>query len=429
MKILVIGGGGREHALAWKIAQSSHVDRIFVAPGNGGTAKIAENVPIKADDVEALLEFARKEAIDLTVVGPELPLSLGIVDRFEKEGLKIFGPPKDAALLEASKAFSKAFMERHSIPTARYREFADPDEAKAYIEEAEGGVVVKADGLAAGKGAIVCPTKKEALDAVSLILEERAFGEAGNKVVIEELLQGEEASFIVVTDGTHVVPFPSAQDHKPVYDGDRGPNTGGMGAYSPAPVVTDELKEEILKTIIEPAIRGMREEGRPYRGVLYAGLMITEDGPKVLEFNARFGDPEAQPLMVRLKSDVVELMLASIEGRLHTVEPEWDERCALCVVMASGGYPDSYQKGFPIEGLEEADALEDVFVFHSGTAIKDGRCVTAGGRVLSVTALGTTIEDAKQRCYRAVELIRWEGVHYRKDIGDKALKRLKEGGR
>lgn len=429
MKILVIGGGGREHALAWKIAQSSQVDKIFVAPGNGGTAKIAENVPIKADDVEALLEFARKEAIDLTVVGPELPLSLGIVDSFEEEGLKIFGPRKDAALLEASKAFSKAFMERHGIPTARYREFADPGEAKAYIEEAKGGVVVKADGLAAGKGAIVCPTKKEALDAVSLILEEKAFGEAGSRVVIEELLQGEEASFIVVTDGTHVVPFPSAQDHKPVYDGDRGPNTGGMGAYSPAPVITEELKEDILKTIIEPAIRGMREEGRPYRGVLYAGLMITEDGPKVLEFNARFGDPEAQPLMVRLKSDVVELMLASIEGRLHTVEPEWDERCALCVVMASGGYPGSYQKGLPIEGLEEAEAMEDVFVFHSGTAIKDGQCVTAGGRVLSVTALGTTIEDAKQRCYRAVERIRWEGVHYRKDIGDKALKRLKEGGR
>ena len=428
MKILVVGGGGREHALSWKIAQSSLTEKLFVAPGNGGTASIAENVPMKADDIEGLLGFARKERIDLTVVGPELPLSLGIVDSFEEAGLKIFGPCMEAALLEASKAFSKAFMERHSIPTARYAEFTDPVEAKAYIEAARGGVVVKADGLAAGKGAIVCPTKEEAIRAVEMMLEEEAFGEAGTRVVIEELLAGEEASFIVVTDGTHVVSFPSAQDHKPVYDGDRGPNTGGMGAYTPAPVITEELEGEIVRTIIDPTIRGMREEGRPFKGVLYAGLMITDEGPKVLEFNARFGDPEAQPLMVRFKADLVELFLASIEERLDRFSPRWDPRCALCVVMASGGYPGSYQKGLPIEGLEEAESMEDVHIFHSGTAMEDDRVVTAGGRVLSITALGRTIEEAKKRCYGAVECVSWEGVHYRKDIGDKALKRLKQGG-
>ncbi len=429
MKILVVGGGGREHALSWKIAQSSHTERLFVAPGNGGTELIAENVPIGADDVDRLVEFAIKESIELTVVGPELPLSLGIVDRFEEAGLKIFGPRRESALLETSKAFSKAFMKRHSIPTARYAEFTDLADARAYIEATEGGVVVKADGLAGGKGAIVCPTKEDALRAVEMMLKEKAFGRAGERVIVEELLTGEEASFIVITDGTHIVSFPPAQDHKPVYDGDRGPNTGGMGAYSPAPVITDELREEILRTIIEPTIRGMREEGRPYRGVLYAGLMITDDGPKVLEFNARFGDPEAQPLMVRLRSDLVELLLACVESRLDSLNPEWDPRPALCVVMASSGYPGSYRKGLPIRGLESAERLKDVYIFHSGTARKDGMCVTAGGRVLSVTALGETIEEAKRRCYHAVERISWEGVHYRRDIGDRALKRLKQGGR
>ncbi len=427
MKVLVVGSGGREHALVWKLSQSRLVSKIFTAPGNPGTAIHGENVPIKADDIHGLRDFALKEGVDLTVVGPELPLTLGITDLFEKAGLMVFGPSKKASVIEGSKVFCKELMERYGIPTAGFRVFEEPDEAYTYIRTVGGAMVVKADGLAGGKGAIVCRSEDEAMGAVRLIMEEKAFGEAGRRVVIEEFLDGEEASFIAFTDGRTVVPLASSQDHKPVYDGDRGPNTGGMGAYSPAPVVTDTLRDEILHRIMIPAVRAMEGEGRPYRGILYAGIMITKDGPKVLEFNCRFGDPETQPLVVRLRDDLLDVMVRTVEGRLQGTELEWDERASVCVVMASKGYPGDYEKGKVIEGLERADTLPDVVVFHAGTSLRDGKVVTSGGRVLGVTGLGGTIEEAIENTYRAVGMIHWDGAYYRRDIGMKAIRKSAGG--
>ncbi|HDD35465.1 MAG TPA: phosphoribosylamine--glycine ligase [Candidatus Desulfofervidus auxilii] len=423
MKVLVIGGGGREHALAWKIAQSHLVKKVFCAPGNGGISKIATCLPIKANDIESLVKFVQKEGIDLTVVGPEEPLVMGIVDEFEKRGLRIFGPKKEAATIEGSKVFAKEFMKKYNIPTADFAIFSDPDEAKAYIKEKGVPIVVKADGLAAGKGAIPAKTLEEALSAVDLIMIKRAFGKAGERVVIEEFLEGEEASFLVLTDGENVVPFPSSQDHKPVFDDDKGPNTGGMGAYSPAPVITPEIETHIMEDIIYPTIKGMANEGTPYKGVLYAGLIIKDKKAKVLEFNCRFGDPEAQPLLMRLKSDLVKALNAVVDGNLKETL-EIDPSPAVCVVMASGGYPSSYEKGKLIKGLEVVEKMDDVEVFHAGTVYKENNFYTSGGRVIGVTAKGKNLPAAIAHAYKAVSQIHFEGVHYRKDIGFKALKHL-----
>ena len=425
MKVLVVGGGGREHALCWKISQSPRVAELYCAPGNGGIGRIANIVEIGAEDIEGLLRFAKDRGIDLTVVGPEAPLVEGIVDAFESEGLRIFGPRKAAAEIEGSKAFAKDFMSRHGIPTAPYRTFTDPWEAMQWVRALKWPVVVKASGLAAGKGSIVCEDEEQAVQAIELIMLQKAFGEAGDQVVVEDRLWGEEASFIAFTDGETVLPMPSSQDHKPVFDGDRGPNTGGMGAYSPAPVITPELEERILREIMIPAVKGLKEEGRPYKGVLYAGLMIDEDqNPWVLEFNCRFGDPETQPLVVRMKGDIVRVMEACIEGRLKSVSLSWDPRPSVCVVMASGGYPGPYEKGKEIHGLEEAERMADVWVFHAGTSFRNGRFFTSGGRVLGVTGMGKSLPEAIRRTYEAVKKIHWEGVHYRRDIGQKALKRI-----
>jgi len=424
MKVRVVGGGGREHALVWKIAQSPRVTAVFAAPGNAGTAGLARNVPIAADDVESLLAFAESEGVDLTVVGPEAPLVLGIVDRFRERGLRIFGPTAAAARLEGSKAFAKAVMDRFGVPTAAYREFTDPDAARAYIREQGAPIVVKADGLAAGKGVTVARTVDEALAAVDAMMVDRAFGEAGGRIVVEECLEGEEASFLAFCDGRTVLPMASSQDHKPVFDDDQGPNTGGMGAYSPAPVVTPELFDRIVDTVIRPVVDGLGKEGNPYVGVLYAGLMIRGDEVKVLEFNCRFGDPECQPIVMRMKGDLVPVLEACVDGTLDRVDLEWDPRPAVCVVMASGGYPGTYEKGLEIRGLEDAAALDDVVVFHAGTRQEAGKVVTAGGRVLGVTALGDDIPSAIERAYRAVRRISWPGVHYRRDIGRKALEHL-----
>jgi phosphoribosylamine--glycine ligase len=422
MKVLVVGGGGREHALVWKIGQSPKVTKIFCAPGNAGISQQATLVPIKANDLNGLLEFVLKEKIDLTVVGPEEPLTKGIVDLFESKGLAIFGPSKRAAEIEGSKAFAKEMMRKYHLPTAFYEIFENQAEAVSYIRKIGAPVVVKADGLAAGKGVIICKTVDEAIQTVNQIMVEKVFGEAGNKVVIEECLVGEEASYIAFTDGKAILPMASSQDHKTVFDRDEGPNTGGMGAYSPAPVVTEEVHERILEKILRPIIQGMGEEGRPYKGALYAGLMIKDGHPKVLEFNARFGDPETQPALTRMKGDIVPILEACIHGNLSKSHIEWDPRSAVCVVMASKGYPGDYEKGRVIEGLEEVSSMKDIFVFHSGTALKDGRVVTNGGRVLGVTGLGEGIQRAIEKTYQAVKKIRWEGVHYRKDIGYKALK-------
>jgi phosphoribosylamine--glycine ligase len=423
MKILVVGGGGREHALAWKLKQSPEVTKLYVAPGNAGIAELAECADISVSDVRLLAEFAERHAIDLTVVGPELPLTMGIVDEFGRRGLRIFGPDRQAAALEGSKVFAKRFLKRHGIPTGFHQEFDRPEDARRYIREVGAPIVVKADGLAAGKGAIVCRTVDEALDAVALIMEARAFGDAGNQLVVEEFLQGEEASFLAVTDGATVLPLPSAQDHKPAFDDDRGPNTGGMGAYSPAPVVTEAVHRKVMERIMLPTVKAMAAEGHPYRGVLYAGLMIHHGEPRVLEFNARLGDPEAQPLLVRMASDLVPVLEAAIEGRLHEVKIAWRPEPAVCVVLAAGGYPGPYEKGKPITGLRAAARLKDVAVFHAGTALRQGRVVTAGGRVLGVTALGNPLSTAIDRAYQAVRKIRWDGMHFRTDIGRKALDR------
>lgn len=423
MKVLVVGGGGREHALVWKIAQSPLVEKIYCAPGNPGIADLAECVHIGADEIDALCEFAKAEQIGLTVVGPEVPLTMGIVDTFQAAGLDVFGPNKAAAQIEGSKGFSKDLMARHNIPTAAYQSFTDHAAAVAYIKEQGAPIVVKADGLAAGKGVIVAMTEEQAISAVDDIMLDKVFGTAGASVVIEEFMAGEEASFFAFTDGKNILPLASSQDHKRVYDNDEGPNTGGMGAYSPAPVVTAELHDTIVETIVRPTIDGMAKDGCPYVGILYVGLMIADGKPRVVEFNARFGDPEAQPLLMRMKSDIVPVLQACAKGELNQDSIEWHDKAAVCVVLASGGYPASFEKGLPIKGLDQAAEIEDLMVFHAGTSLKDGEIVNNGGRVLGVTGLGTTVKDAIDKAYEGVNTICWEKVHYRKDIGARALNR------
>ncbi|MBT8342684.1 MAG: phosphoribosylamine--glycine ligase [Desulfatitalea sp.] len=424
MKILVVGGGGREHALVWKIHQSPLVEKIYCAPGNAGMAELAECVPIGAEQIEQLAAFARQQQIDLTVIGPEGPLSMGIVDHFEQEGLRVFGANQKAAAIEASKSFAKQIMNTYGVPTAKGETFSDFKKAAAYIKATGAPIVVKADGLAAGKGVMVCDTEDQAVAALKQILVDQAYGQAGAQVVVEACLEGEEASFLAFTDGETVLPLPSSQDHKAVFDDDQGPNTGGMGAYSPAPVVDKLLHDRIMNEVMLPTVRGMAAEGRPYKGVLYAGLMINRDSIKVLEFNGRFGDPEAQPLLMRLKSDIVPIMQAVIDGRLDQCRLEIDPRAAVCVVMASGGYPGAYQTGQTINGLDQVKSMTDVMVFHAGTERRDETLVTGGGRVLGVTALGETVAQAIDQAYQAVEKISWKNVHSRKDIGRKALRRL-----
>lgn len=417
MKILLVGSGGREHALLWKIAQSPRVTKLFCAPGNAGISQVAECVPIEAGDIQGLLAFAKGNKIDLTVVGPELPLVQGICDSFKRAGLKIFGPSREAADLEGSKAFAKDFCRRYNIPCARSETFENAEAAKAHIHTHALPVVVKADGLAAGKGVVICKTLDEARNAIDEILVARKFGASGGKIVIEEFLDGEEASFIAISDGNHVLPLASSEDHKAVFDGDLGPNTGGMGAVSPSAVVTPDLFQKIMEEIMLPAARGMVTEGMPFVGALYAGLMIKNGEAKVLEFNVRFGDPETEPLMMRLKTDIVDVLYATVTGSLDKITLEWDRRPAACVVMASAGYPGTYEKGKVISGLDNAQKLSDVAIFHAGTKIENARIVTDGGRVLCVTALGGNMPEAIARAYEAVEMIAWEGVHYRKDIG------------
>jgi phosphoribosylamine---glycine ligase len=423
MKVLVIGGGGREHALVWKINQSPRVSKIYCAPGSAGIGELAELVAIELEQIEQLADFATKEKIDLTVVGPELPLTLGITDLFESRSLRIFGPNKAAAQLEGSKAFAKKILEENNIPTAAFGAFENAASAKAYLARHEPPYVIKADGLAAGKGVLICANREEAEAAIEEILVRKAFGIAGEKVVIEDFLVGEEASFMVLTDGKHILPLASSQDHKRVFDNDEGPNTGGMGAYSPAPVITVELHDRILREVFMPLLPGLRNKGIGYRGVIYAGLMITKDGPKVLEFNARFGDPECQPIMMRLKSDLVPLLEAAIDEKLDQVQADWYQEPAVCVVLCAAGYPAAYGKGKEIHGLERLKNWQNGFVFHAGTAVDGDRWLTAGGRVLGVTARGKTIVDAVQEVYRAVEEISWDGMHYRNDIAHRALKR------
>lgn len=426
MKVLVIGNGGREHALAWKAAQSPKVETVYVAPGNAGTAlePTLQNVAISATDIPALLNFAQSEKIDLTIVGPEAPLVMGVVDTFRAAGLKIFGPTEGAAQLEGSKAFTKDFLARHHIPTAEYQNFTDVEPALAYLREKGAPIVIKADGLAAGKGVIVAMTLEEAEAAVHDMLAGNAFGDAGHRIVIEEFLDGEEASFIVMVDGEHVLPMATSQDHKRVGDGDTGLNTGGMGAYSPAPVVTDDVHQRTMERIIWPTVKGMAAEGNTYTGFLYAGLMIDKQGnPKVIEFNCRFGDPETQPIMLRMKSDLVELCLAACEGKLDAQKSEWDKRASLGVVMAAGGYPGDYRNGDVIHGLPLED-VADGKVFHAGTKLADDeQVVTSGGRVLCVTALGDTVAEAQKRAYALMTDIRWDDCFCRHDIGWRAIER------
>ncbi len=423
MKVLVIGSGGREHALVWKIRQSPQVTQLYCAPGNAGIGTLAELVDIAPDNVVALRQFAQQEGIDLTVVGPEISLSLGLVDDFEAHGLRVFGPNRQAAQLEASKAFSKELMQQIGVPTAAFGIFTDLDEAQSYLRKTGAPVVVKADGLAAGKGVSVCTTVEEALAAVEKIMGERVFGDAGNRVVIEELLTGEEASFLAFTDGTTVLPLASSQDHKRIFDHDCGPNTGGMGAYSPAPVVTPELAERVVQEIMLPTIQELRRRGIIYKGILYAGLMIDGDRVNVVEFNARFGDPECQPLMFRLQSDLVEVMEAVIDERLAKVSLVWDARPAVCVVLAAEGYPGTYTTGHIISGLEALQSWKNGMVFHAGTVRAQDAVLTKGGRVLGVTAAGTSIHDAIAEAYTAVDKIAWPGMQYRRDIGQRALNR------
>jgi phosphoribosylamine--glycine ligase len=420
----VIGGGGREHTLVWKIAQSPLVEKVYCIPGNPGIAELAECKKMDVEsDFGALVQFAKSEKIDFTVIGPEDPLANGIVDYFQNSGLKAFGPSKSAAEIESSKVFSKEFMMRHNIPTSEGEIFDDPEEAISYIKKVGAPIVVKADGLAKGKGAFPCRDLQKALDAVNSIMIDRDFGDAGNKVIVEEFMEGEEASFIAFTDGKTVLPMASAQDHKPIFDDDKGPNTGGMGAYSPAPVVTDEVHDLIMETIMKPVIKCMSAEGRLYKGALYAGLMIADGKPRVVEFNARLGDPETQAVLPRMKSDIVPIILACIDGTLDEMQMEWTDEPAVCVAIASGGYPGSYEKGKVINGLETVAKMDNVMVFHAGTAKKDDSIVTSGGRVLGVTALGNSIENAIKRAYEAVDKISFDGAYCRRDIGRKALNR------
>ena len=420
MKVLVIGSGGREHALCWAIAKSPKCDELYCAPGNAGIDQVAVTVSIAADDLDGIMDFVRDNGVDFVVVGPEGPLVAGLVDRLEEAGVKAFGPSARAAELEGSKGLTKDLCAKYSIPTADYARFDEPEAAKEYIRVKGAPIVVKADGLAAGKGVILCRNENEAYAAIDHIMTEAAFGEAGSEVVIEEMLVGEEASFFALVDGKTALPMVTAQDHKTAFDGDEGPNTGGMGAYTPAPVITDAMVERIMDEIITPTIRGAAADGRPYKGVLYAGLMITEKGPELIEYNVRFGDPECQPMMMRLKSDALEMLLACAEGRLEEITLEWREETALSVVMASEGYPDAYGKGSEIKGLDAAGRLKDVVVFHAGTAGEDGKIVAAGGRVLNVTALGKSVKAAQKRAYQAVDLIDWPEGFCRRDIGWRA---------
>ncbi|HEC99948.1 MAG TPA: phosphoribosylamine--glycine ligase [Proteobacteria bacterium] len=422
MKVLVVGSGGREHALVWKIARSPSVKKIYCARGNAGISTLAECVNISAEDIKGLCAFAQNKKIDLTVVGPETPLTLGIVDLFSAQKLSIFGPGKEAAAIEGSKVFAKKLMDKYHIPTGKYEVFTSTNKAMAYLKKAAFPLVIKADGLAAGKGVIVAQSYEEGVAAVDLIMQKKAFGEAGNRVIIEEFLEGEECSFMAVTDGKTVLPLATSQDHKAIFDGDRGPNTGGMGAYSPAPMVTPQLHKQIMEEVMQPTIKALAAEGRPYRGVLYAGLIIKEGKARVLEFNGRFGDPEAQPVLARMKSDLVETMQAAIDGTLGGLSIDWDPRPAVCVVMASQGYPGNYEKGKVIQGLATVSKMKDVIVFHAGTVRKDNHIITSGGRVMSITALGSDHKQAIERAYEAVGRIKWEGVYFRKDIGRKALK-------
>ncbi|WP_136487169.1 phosphoribosylamine--glycine ligase [Vibrio sp. H11] len=425
MQVLIIGSGGREHALGWKVAQNPAVKTVFIAPGNAGTALEAklQNVNIGVEDVPGLVAFAQDNAIELTIVGPEAPLVIGVVDAFRAAGLPIFGPTEAAAQLEGSKAFTKDFLARHNIPTAAYANFTEIEPALAYVREQGAPIVVKADGLAAGKGVIVAMTLQEAEDAIKDMLAGNAFGDAGSRVVIEEFLDGEEASFIVMVDGKNVLPMATSQDHKRVGDKDTGPNTGGMGAYSPAPVVTQEIHDRIMQEVIYPTVNGMASEGHPYTGFLYAGLMIDASGaPKVIEFNCRFGDPETQPIMMRMQSDMVELCLAAIDGKLDQVESKWDPRASIGIVLAAGGYPGDYAKGDVISGLPTTD-VEGEKVFHAGTTDQDGQVVTNGGRVLCATALGNTVLEAQQRAYQLAKQISWDGMFHRNDIGYRAIAR------
>ncbi len=427
MKVLVVGGGGREHTLVWKISQSPLVEKLFCAPGNAGIAEQATCVSIGATEIDKLADLAKNERIDLTVVGPEAPLVEGIVDRFEQEGLKIFGPRREAAMLEGSKGFAKKLMAKYNIPTGTFQIFSDADEAVEFIRDMGPPLVVKADGLAAGKGVTVAFDEESAIKAVKECLCQGAFGKAGTRVVLEEYLEGEEASVLAFTDGARILMMPSSQDHKAIYDGDKGPNTGGMGAYSPAPVVSDMLMEKIEKQIVRPIIEALRQENCEYRGVLYVGLMISEATPQVLEFNARFGDPEAQVVVPRLNSDLVPILMACADGNLGKVRAEWTDEAAVCVVLASGGYPGKYEKGKPITGLEAASKIPGAMVFHAGTALKDKAVVTDGGRVLGATALAKDIPSAIQRAYECADTIDFEGKYCRRDIGKKAYARLGKG--
>jgi len=422
MKILVIGSGGREHALVWKLAQSPRVTEIFCAPGNAGTAAIATNVPLPIRDHGSLVKFALSEGIDFTVVGPDDALAAGIVDHFEQAGLKIFGPTQSAARLESSKVFAKEFMQRHGIPTAASGHFSDSDEAHRFCQSNHYPLVIKADGLALGKGVIIAQTPWEAAQAINDIMEKRLFGDAGQQVVIEEFLRGQECSVHALVDGEHYLLFPAAQDHKQIFDGDKGPNTGGMGTFSPPEkLVTPKMIDRIHREVMEPFMAGLKKDGLLFRGLLFPGVMVTEEGPKLLEFNCRFGDPETQALLPRLKSDLLDLLEATVDGKLDAMQPEWDSRAAVCVIMASGGYPGEYVKGKPITGIEEAEALPGVTVFHAGTQRIEGELVTAGGRVLGVTALGVDLASAQKLAYEAVSKIHFEGATFRRDIGAKGL--------
>ncbi len=424
MKVLVVGQGGREHALLWKIKKDKSIRKLYCAPGNGGTAEIADNVPIRPDDMHGLCDFCRREKVDLTIVGPEAPLAEGIVDLFVENGLRIFGPTRQAAKLESSKVFTKNLCRTAGIPTAWFEVFTDAARAKDFIKSKGAPLVIKADGLAAGKGVIVAETEEEALAAVDRIMLRKEFGASGDRIIVEEYLEGEEASIIVVSDGENIVPLASSQDHKRIFDGDKGPNTGGMGAYSPAPVVTEEIFSKTLSQLIEPAIRGMKAKGTPYKGVLYAGVMIVNNEPKLLEFNVRFGDPETQAILPRLNSSLLGLIEASIEGNIKNYSLKWNKRACACIVIASGGYPGKYKKGKEIRGLKEVLELPDTTLFHAGTKIEDSKIVTNGGRVLNIVALGKDIENAVNKAYKACRIVSFENMHYRNDIGYKALDKI-----
>ncbi len=422
MKILIIGSGGREHALAWKLSLSPDVKKIFCAPGNGGIGLIAERVDINSEDVHGLLDFARKNSVDFTVVGPEAPLAAGLTDKFREEGLAVFGPSRAASRLESSKVFAKSLMRKYNIPTADFEIFEDYSRSLSYVREANRPLVIKADGLAAGKGVFVCNTLVEQELALKKIMNDKVFGAAGKQVLIEDKLEGEEASIMFLSDGDNSVALASSQDHKQVFDDDKGPNTGGMGAYSPAPLVDQKLFSEVKHRVIDPTLAGMNAEGTPYKGVIYAGIMVTPQGPKVLEFNVRFGDPEAQVILPRLQTDLARLIIKTEEGRLNEISPEWDDGSCVCVVLASAGYPDSYQKNILVSGLDKLRDRDDVLVFHSGTELKGNAFYTTGGRVMGITGLGKDIRQALEKTYSAVKEVNFEGIHFRRDIGAKALK-------